>query len=106
MRAGRDMRRWAEGGRLRSLRANCVTSAAPAIHAASPATPTPSGVGSRAAPMNPALVRLSKFLSLVLRHAPERAGLALDAAGWADVGAIRREGLRPGRRTHVHLSAD
>lgn len=128
--------------------------------------------------MDPALVRLSKFLSLVLRHAPERAGLTLDEAGWVDVdallagaaqagvpldrptlervvrengkqrfalspdgrriranqghsvavdlqlapeappdvlyhgtatrflGAIRREGLRPGRRTHVHLSAD
>lgn len=128
--------------------------------------------------MDPSLVRLSKFLSLVLRHAPERAGVALDAAGWADVEAllagarragvaldrgalervvdenekqrfalspdgarirasqghsvpvdlqlapsvppdtlyhgtatrhllaIRREGLSPGRRTHVHLSAD
>ena len=125
-----------------------------------------------------ALTRLSKFLSLVLRHAPERAGVVLDAAGWAEVDAliagarragvaldrarlervvrdndkqrfafspdgrrirasqghsvavdlgltpeappetlyhgtaarhldaIRREGLRPGRRTHVHLSAD
>ena len=128
--------------------------------------------------MDSALVRLSKFLSLVLRHAPERAGVTLDAAGWVDVDAlvagarragvaldraalervvrendkqrfalspdgrrvrasqghsltvdlglapepppdtlyhgtatrnvdaIRREGLRPGRRTHVHLSTD
>ena len=30
-------------------------------------------------------MRLSKFLSLVLRHRPERAGLELDDAGWADV---------------------
>ncbi len=30
-------------------------------------------------------VRLSKFLSLVLRHQPERIGLALDAAGWASI---------------------
>ncbi|MCC3156056.1 RNA 2'-phosphotransferase [Hymenobacter sp. 15J16-1T3B] len=31
------------------------------------------------------LRRLSKFLSLVLRHEPQSIGLALDAAGWADV---------------------
>jgi putative RNA 2'-phosphotransferase len=30
-------------------------------------------------------VRLSKFLSLVLRHHPERIGLLLDREGWADV---------------------
>lgn len=120
----------------------------------------------------------SKFLSLVLRHAPERIGLVLDAQGWTDieeliakangagvtldramlleivatsdkqrftlsadgervraaqghsvdvdldlqpavppavlfhgtarknVDAIRAEGLRPGRRQHVHLSPD
>lgn len=30
-------------------------------------------------------VRLSKFLSLVLRHHPERIGLLLDCDGWADV---------------------
>lgn len=128
--------------------------------------------------MDPSLVRASKFLSLVLRHDPGRIGLALDAAGWAEVEAlleaargagvrldratlervvaendkqrfafsedrtrirasqghsvkvelglepreppevlfhgtatrfllsIRKEGLRPGSRTHVHLSAD
>lgn len=33
-------------------------------------------------------VRASKFLSLVLRHKPEVAGLALDAEGWADVNAV------------------
>ena len=32
-----------------------------------------------------ALVQLSKFLSLVLRHDPARIGLRLDAAGWVDV---------------------
>ena len=31
------------------------------------------------------LVRVSKFLSLVLRHAPEKIGLTLDQNGWADV---------------------
>lgn len=128
--------------------------------------------------MDPALVRTSKFLSLVLRHRPEQIGITLDEAGWVDVevllaasaragvridramlervvaendkqrfalspdarrirasqghsvrvelglapapppgvlyhgtadrfvAAIRREGLRPGRRTHVHLSGD
>lgn len=30
-------------------------------------------------------VKLSKFLSLVLRHAPEKIALRLDVAGWADV---------------------
>jgi len=33
--------------------------------------------------MNP--TRISKFLSLVLRHHPERAGLVLDEAGWVSV---------------------
>ena len=31
---------------------------------------------------------LSKFLSLVLRHEPERIGIALDSAGWTDVAAL------------------
>lgn len=30
-------------------------------------------------------VRLSKFLSLVLRHQPERIGITLDKAGWTSV---------------------
>ncbi len=32
--------------------------------------------------------RLSKFLSLVLRHDPGKVGLSLDAGGWADVAEI------------------
>jgi putative RNA 2'-phosphotransferase len=35
--------------------------------------------------MDASLVRLSKFLSKVLRHAPESVGLRLDDAGWVDV---------------------
>jgi putative RNA 2'-phosphotransferase len=36
--------------------------------------------------MNPKeTVRASKFLSLVLRHQPDAAGITLDSAGWADV---------------------
>lgn len=31
------------------------------------------------------LVKVSRFLSLVLRHKPEEIGLTLDANGWADV---------------------
>ncbi|MFW3171661.1 RNA 2'-phosphotransferase [Geodermatophilus sp. CPCC 206100] len=34
------------------------------------------------------VVRLSKRLSYVLRHAPDSAGLALDAAGWVDVDEV------------------
>lgn len=32
--------------------------------------------------------QISKFLSLVLRHAPEEAGLALDEHGWADLNQL------------------
>ena len=32
----------------------------------------------------------SRFLSLVLRHRPDRIGLALDAQGWADLDALVR----------------
>lgn len=128
--------------------------------------------------MDASLVGLSKFVSKVLRHAPESVGLRLDEAGWVDVDdllaaaagagvpldraalervvaendkkrfalspdglrirasqghsvavelglqpvtppdvlfhgtadrnldSIRAQGLVPGRRTHVHLSAD
>src|SRR5215472_3275520 len=31
------------------------------------------------------IIRISKFLSLILRHEPERVGLKLDSAGWIDV---------------------
>ena len=33
-------------------------------------------------------VRISKFLSLVLRHRPERIGIELDGAGWVSVSAL------------------
>jgi putative RNA 2'-phosphotransferase len=33
-------------------------------------------------------VRISKFLSLVLRHEPERIGIVLDESGWTDVEAL------------------
>ncbi|MGZ5248244.1 MAG: RNA 2'-phosphotransferase [Flavitalea sp.] len=33
-------------------------------------------------------VRISRFLSLVLRHKPEQIGLELDSSGWADVNLL------------------
>jgi putative RNA 2'-phosphotransferase len=45
----------------------------------------------------PRQTRISKFLSLVLRHQPEKIGLGLDDAGWALVADLisgcRREGV-------------
>ena len=35
--------------------------------------------------MNKSLIKLSKFLSLILRHRPQRIGITLDGAGWATV---------------------
>ena len=44
------------------------------------------------------LVNTSKFLSLILRHAPEKIGLALDAQGWADIGQLLTQAAQHGRR--------
>jgi len=48
--------------------------------------------------MSPHEVKLSKFLSFVLRHHPEEIGLTLDQAGWTSVAELlagcRRRGLR------------
>jgi putative RNA 2'-phosphotransferase len=41
---------------------------------------------------------ISKFLSYVLRHAPESIGLNLDANGWADVGELLTKAKKAGRR--------
>ena len=57
--------------------------------------------------MDPALTRISKFLSLVLRHDPTSVGLVLDSAGWVDVedvlGAAKRAGLPIDRATLVRV---
>ena len=42
-------------------------------------------------------VRNSKFLSLVLRHRPDLAGITLDAAGWVDVDELLAGCERAGR---------
>lgn len=43
-------------------------------------------------------VKLSKFLSLVLRHQPEAAGITLDRHGWADVKKLLAGVRRTGRQ--------
>ena len=44
------------------------------------------------------LVRTSKFLSLILRHQPEKIGLTLDANGWADIDTLIRLANQSGKR--------
>ena len=43
------------------------------------------------------LVRLSKFLSHILRHRPQRIGLTLDDAGWAEVDELLTKANEAGR---------
>lgn len=49
-------------------------------------TTPPKGAGARGA--RPPSTKTSKFLSLVLRHEPERIGITLDDAGWTDVNVL------------------
>lgn len=42
--------------------------------------------------------RTSKFLSLVLRHQPEKIDISLDDAGWVDVDVLLRATARHGKR--------
>ena len=44
------------------------------------------------------IVKVSKFLSLVLRHTPEEIGLTLDAHGWAEVDQLLRLANHRGHR--------
>jgi len=46
--------------------------------------------------MSSDLVRLSKFLSLVLRHEPQRIGITLDANGWVAVDDLLAAAARAG----------
>lgn len=52
--------------------------------------------------MNKELIRISKFLSLVLRHKPETIGITLDPQGWVDVDVL----LAASRRAGVPLSGE
>jgi len=47
---------------------------------------------------NDPTARLSRFLSLILRHHPEKIGLQLDAQGWADVDELLKKADTSGRR--------
>lgn len=49
------------------------------------------------------LVKVSKFLSLVLRHDPKSFGLSLDEAGWANVEDVIRAANRAGRSLDLKL---
>lgn len=42
------------------------------------------------------LVRISKYLSLILRHKPEHVGLTLDAEGWAEIEELIKKSLEAG----------
>jgi putative RNA 2'-phosphotransferase len=46
--------------------------------------------------MDDRAVRISKFLSLVLRHQPEKIGLSLDESGWASVERLIEASSRRG----------
>src|SRR4051794_12977820 len=48
------------------------------------------------------LVKLSKFLSLVLRHKPEEIGITLDSGGWVAVDELLRACAAYGK----HISRD
>ena len=45
---------------------------------------------------------LSKFMSLVLRHCPERIGLKLDDNGWADVDSLILGVNKSGRKVNLN----
>ncbi|WP_046682841.1 RNA 2'-phosphotransferase, partial [Janthinobacterium sp. KBS0711] len=52
------------------------------------------------------LVNTSKFLSLILRHAPEKIGLTLDPQGWADIGQLLALAAQHGRRLSLEQLDD
>lgn len=53
------------------------------------------------------LIRISKFLSLVLRHQPEKIGIELDQNGWTDVGELlekaNNHGIKFDKETLNHI---
>lgn len=53
--------------------------------------------------MKPLHVKISKFLSYVLRHNPGAIGLELDAGGWAEVDELIAGATRHGRRLSRRL---
>jgi putative RNA 2'-phosphotransferase len=53
--------------------------------------------------IDPQLKPLSKFLSLVLRHQPEKIGLKLDGEGWADIDELVQLAGKHGKRLSAEL---
>ena len=53
--------------------------------------------------MDKKLTHISKFLSLILRHQPEKIGLVLDAQGWADIDSLIELAGRHGKRLDHRL---
>jgi len=52
-------------------------------------------------PIEREAIKLSKFLSLVLRHEPGKIGLALDENGWADTGELIRKMKDSGQKITI-----
>jgi putative RNA 2'-phosphotransferase len=48
-------------------------------------------------------IKLSKFLSLVLRHSPQTIGLTLDAQGWADIAELIDKADQAGQKLDTDL---
>ena len=52
-------------------------------------------------------VRISKFLSYVLRHNPDKIGIILDSSGWTDVDILierlNRDDNRITKNTLIHI---
>ncbi len=53
--------------------------------------------------MNSKLTETSKFLSYVLRHAPEAIGLTLDSEGWADISVLIAAAANNGKQLDLDL---
>jgi putative RNA 2'-phosphotransferase len=47
-------------------------------------------------------IRISKFLSLVLRHRPDKIGIQLDENGWTDVAQL----IKKAKLSHINLDLD
>lgn len=56
--------------------------------------------------MNEQIVRVSKFLSLVLRHKPETIGMQLDVEGWLDIAELIENANRHGKQMSLELIHD
>ena len=57
--------------------------------------------------MNKSEVQISKFLSLVLRHRPDKTGIQLDQNGWVDVDILLAKsdshGIKFDKKTLIHI---